>query len=116
MVGPAPEGDRGELSGPGGAEDEELAALAVLAAWVRERVTPGDTITIPESCYSPGSGTLRMEVAAVGIVMRVGARAVVEVIGWEVSRFLRGRWTRRAFVHVDALQRPGAVSRALTAR
>lgn len=92
-----------------------MAALAVLGAWVRERVAPGDTITIPESYYSPGKGTLRMEVATVGIVMQIGARAMVEVAGWEVSQFLRGRWTRRAFVHVDALKRPGAVSRRIGA-
>ena len=95
------------------ADENALADLATAAAWVREQVTVGDTITIPETYYTPGTGTLRMLVASVGVVMRNGRRTLVELTGWETSRFIRGRWTRRAFVNVDALRRPGAVSRPL---
>jgi hypothetical protein len=85
-----------------------------LTARVRALVQPGDTITIPETHYTPGTGSLRMEVTVVGTILQIdNTTPMVQLTGWETSRLLPGRWPRTAAVQLTALTLPGAVTRPL---
>jgi len=91
--------------------DDSVAAYAVLAAWVRERVTTGTLLSLPDDYYIPSSGVLWLEVTRVGLIFRVDERVLVEVVGWDARHRARGREvSRRVWLRLDVLEIPGVLT------
>lgn len=85
--------------------------IAVLAAWVRERIPVGTLMALRGTYYTPSDGRqLWMETAAIGAVCRIDGRRCVEVTGWDLAQRVRGQETSRlVYVWLDVLTCPGVL-------
>lgn len=85
--------------------------VAVLAAWVHERVPIGTLMALCGTYYTPSDEQqLWMEVEAVGQVCSIDGRRCVEVTGRDIAQRVRGQEiSRLVLVWLDVLTFPGVL-------